>query len=160
MRFFSINFLMLTTTLAALVNLSCRTIEDQAWYVRADVYSKSFAIEHVTAERPYMVARRKNAQYVEIARSTALDELQQRLGSARLIQRNTYVDTRIMCALHRRDGSKDTLGFGMWGMSINEHVYAMDTVALKIVAGYLSEEHQKIIESFALDRYRQGYEDR
>ena len=124
------------------------------------MYSKPFSIEHVTAEHPYMVARRKNAQYVEIAGSAALDELQQRLGSARLIRRNTYVDTRIMCALHRRNGLTDTLGFGMWGMSINEHVYAMDTVALKIVAGYLSEEHQKIIESFALDRYRQGYEDR
>jgi hypothetical protein len=159
MRFFSATFLSMIAIVTALVTRGCRTIEDPSAYVRAEVFSIPFWIEHATAEHPYMIPHRSNAEHVEIGRSDALDELRKRLRTARLIERDTYVDTRIMCALHRQDGSTDTVGFGMWGMSIKEHVYAMDTVALKIVAEYLSEEHQRIVESVALDRYRQGYQD-
>lgn len=89
------NILIITTGLVALAVTGCRRIEDRVGYVRADVYSVPFSIQHVTAEQPSMIPHRSNAEHVEIGDAGALEELRERVGTARLIKRNTYLDSRI-----------------------------------------------------------------
>lgn len=151
---------MMTTVLIVLLIPGCRTIEDRGVYVRADVYSISWATEHIVAATPYAIARRSSAERAVIDDQLRLGQLRERINDARLLRRNDYVDTRMTVVVWFMGGAQDTIGFGRGGMTINEDVYAMDTVALKIVASYLSAWHQENVESEALDLYRRGYKDR